>query len=241
MMRRAPDDAGAIRALLFDLGGVVIGFDFKRAFRVWAAAAGCDPTELERRFSFDEAYEQHERGEIDAAGYFSVLRRNLGLSISDEQLVAGWNDIYLGVIAGMSALLSAANRRLPVYAFTNSNPTHRDAWSKRFANELSVFRSIFVSSDLGRRKPDPEAFSVVATRTGFQASEFLFFDDAPENVEGARVAGMRAVLVKSAADVREDLRQLGIESEAPDRGHGRPTDRRITASHRRPQRDNAGG
>jgi putative hydrolase of the HAD superfamily len=240
MMRRAPNDAAAIRALLFDLGGVVIGFDFKRAFRVWAAAAGCDPTELERGFSFDEAYEQHERGEIDAAGYFSVLRRSLGLSISDEQLVAGWNDIYLGVIAGMSALLSAANRHLPLYAFTNSNPTHRDAWSKRFANELSVFRSIFVSSDLGRRKPDPEAFSVVAARTGFQVSEFLFFDDAPENVEGARVAGMRAVLVKSTADVRGALSQLGIESEAPDKGHSRATDGRTTACLRQ-QRDNAGG
>ena len=240
MMRRAPNDAAAIRALLFDLGGVVIGFDFKRAFRVWAAAAGCDPTELERGFSFDEAYEQHERGEIDAAGYFSVLRRSLGLSISDEQLVAGWNDIYLGVIAGMSALLSAANRHLPLYAFTNSNPTHRDAWSKRFANELSVFRSIFVSSDLGRRKPDPEAFSVVAARTGFQVSEFLFFDDAPENVEGARVAGMRAVLVKSTADVRGVLSQLGIESEAPDKGHSRATDGRTTACLRQ-QRDNAGG
>jgi len=239
-MRRAPNDAAAIRALLFDLGGVVIGFDFKRAFRVWAAAAGCDPTELERGFSFDEAYEQHERGEIDAAGYFSVLRRSLGLSISDEQLVAGWNDIYLGVIAGMSALLSAANRHLPLYAFTNSNPTHRDAWSKRFANELSVFRSIFVSSDLGRRKPDPEAFSVVAARTGFQVSEFLFFDDAPENVEGARVAGMRAVLVKSTADVRGVLSQLGIESEAPDKGHSRATDGRTTACLRQ-QRDNAGG
>jgi len=240
MMRRAPNDAAAIRALLFDLGGVVIGFDFKRAFRVWAAAAGCDPTELERGFSFDEAYEQHERGEIDAAGYFSVLRRSLGLSISDEQLVAGWNDIYLGVIAGMSALLSAANRHLPLYAFTNSNPTHRDAWSKRFANELSVFRSIFVSSDLGRRKPDPEAFSVVAARTGFQVSAFLFFDDAPENVEGARVAGMRAVLVKSTADVRGALSQLGIESEAPDKGHSRATDGRTTACLRQ-QRDNAGG
>jgi len=240
MMRRAPNDAAAIRALLFDLGGVVIGFDFKRAFRVWAAAAGCDPTELERGFSFDEAYEQHERGEIDAAGYFSVLRRSLGLSISDEQLVAGWNDIYLGVIAGMSALLSAANRHLPLYGFTNSNPTHRDAWSKRFANELSVFRSIFVSSDLGRRKPDPEAFSVVAARTGFQVSEFLFFDDAPENVEGARVAGMRAVLVKSTADVRGALSQLGIESEAPDKGHSRATDGRTTACLRQ-QRDNAGG
>ncbi|MGA2805769.1 MAG: HAD family phosphatase [Acidimicrobiales bacterium] len=219
MMSKTPNDAGAIQALLFDLGGVVIGVDFKRAFRIWADLARCDPAELEQGFSFDEAYEQHERGEIDTAGYFGALRRSLGLSLSDEQLTAGWNDIYLGVIAGMPALLSAASRHFPLYAFTNSNPTHRDAWAGRFANELSVFRSIFVSSDLGLRKPDPEAFAAVAARTSLQVSELLFFDDAPDNVEGARIAGMPAVLVKSTTDVRKALMRLGIESQAPDEGY----------------------
>ncbi|MGO9961903.1 MAG: HAD family hydrolase [Acidimicrobiales bacterium] len=213
-----PSGAGAIRALLFDLGGVVIGFDFRRAFRIWADLAGCDPAELERRFSFDEAYEQHERGEIDAAGYFGALRRSLGLGLSDAQLIEGWNDIYLGVIPGMPALLSAANRHLPLYAFTNSNPTHREAWAGRFAQELSVFGSIFVSSDLGLRKPDPAAFAAVAARTGLQVFELLFFDDAPENVEGARVAGMPAVLVNSTADVLQALQRLGIEPPLGDEG-----------------------
>ena len=210
-MNKTPSDAAAIRALLFDLGGVVIGFDFKRAFRIWADLARCDPAEIERKFSFDDAYEQHERGEIDAAGYFGVLRRNLGLSLSDEQFIAGWNDIYLGVIPGMPALLSAASRYFILYAFTNSNPTHRDAWAGRFADELAVFRSIFVSSDLGLRKPDPEAFAAVAARSGLQVSELLFFDDTPENVAGACGAGMPAVLVKSTMDVQEALRRLGSQ------------------------------
>jgi putative hydrolase of the HAD superfamily len=72
-----------------------------------------------------------------------------------------------------------------------------------------------VSSDLGLRKPDPEAFSVVAQRTGFQVSELLFFDDTPENVDGARTAGIQAVLVESSADVRQALLRFGIEAAAP--------------------------
>ena len=215
VMSESPFDAGAVRALLFDLGGVVIGFDFKRAFRIWADLAGCDPAELERGFCIDEAYERHERGEIDAAGYFGELRRNLGLSLSDEQLIAGWNDIYLGVIAGMPALL-----------FSRRGDTSRCSRSptriRRIATlgpsalrtNLPVFRSIFVSSDLGLRKPDPEAFCAVAARTGLKVSELLFFDDTPENVAGARVAGMPAVLVKSTTDVRRALTQLGVEQRA---------------------------
>jgi HAD superfamily hydrolase (TIGR01509 family) len=216
MDNRALEDVRSIRAMLFDLGGVDFEFDLKRAFRVWADLVCRDPVELERRFAFDEPCERHERGELDAAGYFTALRRNLGLTLSDEEIVSGWNDIYLALVPGMSALLSAASQRLSLYAFTNSNPTHKSAWASRFADELSVFRSIFVSSDLGLRKPDPEAFIAVAERIGFQVSELLFFDDTPENVDGARTVGMRAVLVESSADVGEALLRLGIEVETPD-------------------------
>jgi glucose-1-phosphatase len=203
----------AIRTLLFDLGGVIIDFDFERAFRFWAARASRDPAELARRFSLDEPYEQHERGELSASAYFAALRRSLNLSLSDDDLIAGWNDVYLGVSPGILAMLSIASQRFPLYAFTNSNPTHQSEWSVRFANELSIFDKIFVSSEIGLRKPDPEAFSEVAMQTGLRVSEFLFFDDTPENVEGARTAGMRAVLVQSSSDVHDALLQLGLEVE----------------------------
>ena len=102
----------------------------------------------------------------------------------------------------MPALLAAAGQHYPLYAFTNSNPTHQREWSTRFASELSAFRSVFVSSELGLRKPDSAAFAAVAGRAGFQVREILFFDDTAENITGARAAGMQAVLVRSSRDVR---------------------------------------
>lgn len=211
----APDDVGIVRALLFDLGGVVIEADFERAFRFWAVRASCEPAELGRRFAFDEAYEKHERGELDASGYFTALRRCLGVRLSDNDLTAGWNEIYVGPVPGMTTMLSVASQRFPLFAFTNSNPTHQSVWAMRFATELSIFRSIFVSSQLGVRKPDPEAFTVVAGQAGFRAEEFLFFDDSPENVAGARNAGMQTVLVESTTDVRRALLRLGLEVGPP--------------------------
>jgi HAD superfamily hydrolase (TIGR01509 family) len=214
-------DGAAIRALMFDLGGVVIEVDFGRVLRAWAAVAGCDPAVLGQRFSFDEAYQQHERGELDACGYFASLRSSLGLRLSDQEFAAGWNDLFVGIAGGMPALLTAASRRYPLYAFTNSNPTHQREWSTRFASELSAFRSAFVASELGLRKPDPAAFAAAAARAGFRAAEILFIDDTPENITGARAAGMHAVLVRSCRDVRTALNELGIDA-APARGTPRP-------------------
>lgn len=204
-------DPERVRALLFDLGGVVIGFDFGRAFRLWAARAECDPALVVERFSLDKAYEQHERGEIEASEYFASLRQSLEINISDGDFIEGWNDVYLGPVRGIAEVLSRAQERFPIYAFTNSNPTHKAVWEVRYADELKPFRSIFVSSDLGCRKPDPEAFRLVASRMGFQPHQILFFDDTPGNVVGARMTGMEGVVVESAKDVRQVLSRLGVE------------------------------
>jgi glucose-1-phosphatase len=203
-------DVGVVRALLFDLGGVVIKLDFQRVFKRWALAAGCEAASLARRFSQDDAYARHERGEIDAAGYFDSLRSTLGIDLSDEQFLDGWNDIYEGPVDGMEALLRTASDSFPVYAFTNSNPSHQSVWTNELQLELRWFRAVFVSSELGMRKPDREASLEVAPRAGHRTSEFLFLDDSPENIDGARAAGMQAMLTRSVADVRRALRELGV-------------------------------
>ncbi len=204
------DHPRTVRALLFDLGGVVIAFDFKGAFRQWASRANCDPNLIAERFSLDASYEQHERGEIPSSSYFASLRESLGVELSDEEFIQGWNDVYRGLVPGISDLLSVAERQFPLFAFTNSNPTHKAVWEHLYADELLRFQAIFVSSDLGVRKPEPEAFHLVSERMGFEPAEVLFFDDGPENVDGARAAGMQAVLVRSVEDVRLALSRIGL-------------------------------
>jgi FMN phosphatase YigB (HAD superfamily) len=199
-----------VRALLFDLGGVVINFSFEGAFRSWAARAGCDPMLIAERFSMDEFYEQHERGEIPSSSYFATLRHTLEIELSDLEFAEGWNDVFLGPVSGMSDVLSIAQRHLPLFALTNSNPSHKSVWEALYRNELRPFRTIFVSSDLGMRKPDPETFRLVAKLMGFEPGEILFFDDAPINVAGAHTAGMQGEVVSSINDVRRVLSRIGL-------------------------------
>jgi glucose-1-phosphatase len=125
--------------------------------------------DLSWRFSIDDSYDQHERGEIPASSYFAALRQSLSIDLSDEDFIERWNSVYPGPVRGMSEVLSVAKRHLPLFAFTNSNPTHQSVWEQLYAAELRLFQTIFVSSDLGARKPEPEAFQLVARRMGFQA------------------------------------------------------------------------
>ncbi len=198
----------SVDAALFDLGGVVIETDFDQVFAQWAAHAHHHPDAIKAKFSFDDFYQQHERGEISASAYFASLRGSLGINLSDAQFIDGWDAIYVREVPGIAVLLQRLKEKVPVYAFTNSNPTHQQVWSKRFAEVLSLFHTVFVSSELGKRKPEPEAFRVVADAMGIQLPRIVFFDDTWENVEEARVLGMQAVHVRSLADIQDSLRDI---------------------------------
>ena len=197
-------------ALLFDLGRVVLDIDFNKVVSSWAGHAGCEPSHLVGRFSPDEAWRRHERGEISDAAFFESLRASLGIDITDRQFLEGWNAIFAGEMPGVAAMLARAGTRLPLYAFSNTNGAHVDHFSQHYADVLGHFREIYLSSAIGLRKPEAAAYDHVVKEIGVPASRIVFFDDSAENVAGARARGLSAVHVRSPDDVATALAALGI-------------------------------
>ena len=130
----------------------------------------------------------------------------MGINISDEEFTAGWNSLYVGEMPGVSTLLSTVAEKLPIYAFTNSNFTHQLVWSKKFKQVLSLFREVFVSSEIGKRKPEPAAFHAISNDIGVKLENILFFDDSLENIVGAEKVGMQTVHVTSPQDIEIALK-----------------------------------
>jgi putative hydrolase of the HAD superfamily len=199
------------QALLFDFGGVLADIDFTRALRAWAAYSPMPFEELRTRFRFDEHYERHERGEIDAHAYFDHLASTLQLAASREEIESGWNSIFVAEITQTRLLVQAARKALPCYALTNTNASHMACWTKAFPEVAGAFDRIFASHEIGLRKPERAAFEYVCRATGRAAPSIVFFDDLAENVLAASEAGLEAVLVRSPEDVAASLRDLGYK------------------------------
>jgi putative hydrolase of the HAD superfamily len=197
-------------ALLFDLGRVVLDIDFGKALTCWAGHAGCAPANLAARFIPEESYRQHEVGKIDDAAYFQSLRAALGIDISDSQFLQGWNAIFAGEMPGIAPLLERAAKRMPLYAFSNTNRPHVEYFSKAYADVLGHFRELFLSSTIGLRKPDAQAYDHVVKAIGVPAERIVFFDDLADNIAGARAYGLTAVHVTSPDDVAKAFAALGI-------------------------------
>jgi glucose-1-phosphatase len=203
----SPGDADA---LLFDLGRVVINIDFNKVLACWAGHAGREPADLVARFKGDEIYFDHERGKVTDEEFFDNLRRLLGIAITDEQFLEGWNSIFAGEMDGIVPLLERASQHLPLYAFSNTNRAHIATFTREYAEVLKPFREIYLSSTIGLRKPDAEAFDHVVNAMGVPATRVVFFDDLAENIVGARARGLKAIHVTSTADIANALTALGI-------------------------------
>jgi HAD superfamily hydrolase (TIGR01509 family) len=209
-LAQTPLTPGSADVLLFDIGRVVLDIDFNKVMTNWAGHAGCTPAELASRFVVDDSFKHHEVGRIDDAAFFHNLRTSLGIGISDEQFLEGWNAIFAGEMPGIAPLLANAGKRMPLYAFSNTNPAHVAHFSRAYSDVLGHFREMFLSSTIGLRKPDAEAYDHVVKAIGVPASRILFFDDVAANIEGARARGLAAVHVTSTDDVAKALTALGI-------------------------------
>jgi putative hydrolase of the HAD superfamily len=197
-----------VEALLFDLGGVTTHIDFAQAVRRWSEYAGRDLEPLWRAYVPGEAHRKHERGEIDDTAFFASLRDEFHIELTDAQFLDGWNAIFGGIVPGIDDQLKDAAARIPLYAFTNTNRAHERYWSVAYADTMRHFRHVFVSSTIGMRKPDEEAFAYVAEAMGVRPGRILFFDDSNANIDGARACGFQTVLVRSNADVADALARV---------------------------------
>ena len=210
MAMNLPPAPSSVDVLLFDLGRVVLDINFDSMMAKWARHAGCAPADLVQRFVVNDSFKHHETGRIDDAAFFADLRQSLGIGLTDAQFLEGWNAIFAGEMPGIAPLLAGAAKRLPLYAFSNTNPAHVAHFSKAYAGVLGHFREIFLSSSIGLRKPDAEAYDHVVKAIGVPASRILFFDDSAANIEGARARGLCAIHETSMDDVARALTALEV-------------------------------
>ena len=193
-----------MKALLFDLGGVILELDVAKVFAHWARASDTDTKNMVEHWSTDDAYAAHEVGAIDFAEYSQHLAKKYGISMTEQEWLDGWNALFVAPFADVANKLPAVAERLPTFCYTNTNSEHQDVWASRYATALTPFQKIYVSSEIGRRKPDVDSYLWVANDMGFDPQDIMFIDDNRDNIEGASAAGLQTTYVTDVS-VTESL------------------------------------
>jgi len=201
----------AIKAAIFDLGGVVLDVSHGNAADYWTQAVGVEPGKIQVQLKEGTCYASFERGEISPETFHQRVSADLGRPISYDDLLEGWNSVIRGVVPGVGELLAELSRTIRLAVLSNTNLLHAGFFMKRYAEIFDYFEKVFLSHEIGTRKPEPQSFQLVLDRLGLRAGETVFIDDKPGNVTVARQLGMKGIVAGSTEQIRRDLRSLGID------------------------------
>ena len=201
-----------IDAVVFDMDEVLCRYRIERRLALLASWSGRTPDAIHAaiwRSGFEDAA---EAGAFTADAYLREFGERMGYPLSAAQ----WLAARRAAMEPDEAVLAIARRlaaRRPVAMFTNNPLLLKRHIAEVFPAVAEIFgeRAIF-SAELGRRKPDPEAFRRLAGRLGVQPARVLFFDDFPDYVAGAREAGLMAYRFEGAPAVLDRLTAHGIEA-----------------------------
>lgn len=204
-----------LRLVIFDLGGVVFFHSFDRALEVWGRHCGVDPQTLKGRYHQDEAYALHEVDALGIEDYCLHVCSALGITLSLEQFVEGWNAIFLDEVPGIRAVLDELAQTVTLVALSNTNRTHCAFMKHRYRDVLSRFSRIYYSHEIGARKPEASAFQRILDDFGIEdhrvdAPQVVFADDLEANLIGARDLGLDTIHVTSAAALVQGLVERGL-------------------------------
>jgi putative hydrolase of the HAD superfamily len=198
-----------IRSIIFDLGKVIVPFDFNRAYAGFEAHCGIGVPEIRRRLGEADLYMQFESGRLEPLDFVTRVESCLGVLIGYDDFCAIWTSIFLPEPLIPEALLERLARNYRLILLSNTNVIHF-AMIRETYPLLRHFHEFVLSYEVGAMKPSPVIYRKAVAASGCAAEECLFFDDMRENVEAACEEGLQAVQFVSAAQVQSELRKRGI-------------------------------
>lgn len=176
---------------------------------VWSDLSRVPLATLKQKFTMGETFHQHERGEITDEAFAEAFCHEMALSLSYEQFAHGWQAVFVGlrpeVIAIMHKLREQGHR---VVVLSNTNRLHTHFWPEEYPEVRAAADHIYLSQDLGMRKPEARIYQHVLQKEGFSAADAVFFDDNADNIEGANQLGITSILVKDKATIPDYFAKL---------------------------------
>jgi len=177
-----------VRAMLFDIGNVLLRFDFKLALDKLASQSEVsDAVEVLARI--DRVKIAYEDGQIDRAAFLRAVFDVLRFRGAEADFVAAWEDIF-EPNAPMVALVEQLHGRLPLYLLSNTNDIHLDYLRRRYAFFGRFDGGVF-SHEARASKPGREIFEIVCRQCRLEPAGTFFIDDLLPNIETARALGFQ--------------------------------------------------
>lgn len=174
---------------LFDIGRVLLDFNFETSLARLLPDSTADPAEilavlLERKDDF-------EAGSIDQESYVTWALEVLGSSVSRHEFLDAWQGIFTPNEPMWKCVRKLAADGHQLILFSNTNSIHCP-WMFDEYPEFSLFHGSVLSFETGFIKPHPAIYEYAIRNHELDPTTTLYIDDLPQNIATGRNLGFRS-------------------------------------------------
>jgi putative hydrolase of the HAD superfamily len=204
----------AIRAIIFDIGRVLIRLDIQRAKAGLAARLSLTPEELWSAIEKDPRWQDWQEGRMSARKWHLHLSKRLGIPLDFKQFIDVWNSALDPQPIHANGLFEGLAKRYRLCLLSNTDPIHvaRLESSYEFLQYFPKNQRVY-SCSLGASKPNPLIYRAALRACRVRAEEAVYIDDIAAYVEAARRLGLSGIHFQSTEQLRRDFASLGINVE----------------------------
>lgn len=208
----------AIKAVIFDLGGVLVRTEFPEVRQRLEERLGFTPGTLGQTVWGGEDWELAQTGRISYEEYWRRVGAALGFST--EQQIRDFRREYFSGDRVDEELVRLIRELRPCYkiGLLSNAPDRLGIWLDEEWGIKDLFDSIIYSAKVGVAKPDPSIFHLSLEQLGLTPTEALFIDDFSTNIDAALALGMQAIRFTNTKTLKEELRRYvdwGTEDAEP--------------------------
>jgi HAD superfamily hydrolase (TIGR01509 family) len=197
------------KAIIFDLGRVIVPFDFQRGYARLEPLCGIPAAEIQARIRATGLVQRFESGEIEPRNFIHQYSEQLGMTIGYEDFQEIWMSIFLPETLIPEPMLEEIARTHRLVLLSNTNRLHFEGILANYPL-LRHFHQFVLSYEVGAMKPAPLIYQKAIQAAGCAPGECFFTDDIEEYVEAAKKMGIDAVQFQSAAQTRDELRRRDV-------------------------------
>ena len=197
---------GNIKAIIFDMGGVIVDLDIegcKRAFKEYLGYYRID--ELIDPCHQKGIYGDLEEGKISGDEFRRIVLQDSDPGALAENVDKAMWHILTGISPYKVEMLKRLSESYDLYLLSNNNPVCLPRAKAIFEGAgiplEKIFRKCFYSFEMKALKPSETFYKAVVREIGIPAEQMFFIDDSQKNVDGAIAAGLPAVYYEPGTDL----------------------------------------
>jgi len=198
------------RAIIFDIGRVLIHVDIHRAMAGLASDLKLAPQELWSSIENDPRWADWQEGRMSPQDWHLHLSKHFGGSLTFEQFKDVWNSALALEPIQSEPFLEKLSKNYRLALLSNTDPIHMSHEEARFPF-FRFFPIRIYSFRVGSSKPNPLIYREALRACKVRAVEAIYIDDVPAYADAAQRLGMTGLVFQSPGQLQSDLRGLGVK------------------------------